>query len=77
MTHANELYQLICSCIAEARRQGWAGSPSTYDLTPADCDWIVDQFVAQIGRKPTREEWRGAGYAWVGNPSHVEDEPNT
>ena len=60
------LRNLIEECRTEWRRQG---SDETHgDLSPADCDWII----SQLGRKPTREEWRDAGFRYVGS-AHCAD----
>lgn len=66
MTTAEKIRHLAADCAREARLQGFDGD--RYELTAADCDWITEQ----IGRKPSRSEWREAGFPNIGS-RHVDD----
>jgi hypothetical protein len=61
--NTNEISVLLASCETEARTQGWTG---IWTPTAPDLEWVC----SKLGRKPTRKEWVGAGFGWVGN-AHV------
>lgn len=59
---------LLADYEAEARNQGL--DPDTvWEPTKFDLEWVCDQ----LGRKPSREEWAGAGLPHVGS-ARVADE---
>lgn len=70
MTHTEtSLTGLIADCIKAARAEGYIGTDRAYDLTPFDCEYVIEN----LGRKPTRQEWAAAGYVYVGS-AHVAEE---
>lgn len=48
----------MADCLYEAQR---AGGTAGGELSPADCDYIVDTVRLAYGRAPTCEEWADAG----------------
>lgn len=60
------------SCFQEWVAQGYDGDASEYEMTEADCDWVVEQVQKQLGRMPTRQDWLDAGFKYVGN-KHYDD----
>jgi hypothetical protein len=45
------IQSLAAQCVTEARKHGYEGA--SYELTAADCEWIVDQ----LGSEPTTQQW--------------------
>jgi len=54
-----ELDELLAECRSEAERQG--APRSGWEPTAEDLEWIC----AELGRKPSREEWTDAGWPLV------------
>jgi len=69
MKDIERIRELIAECRAEARDQGWQGDDEDYVLQAADLDYIVDA----LGYKPTLEQWRAAGLAWIGSAHYAHD----
>lgn len=58
---------LMGQCVDAAVKAGWDGlGREPYAFTREDLDWIV----AELGRKPSADEWEEAGMGWVGG-DHV------
>lgn len=62
---------LLEECVQEARDQGFEGSADEYDYTAADLEWVTDQ----LGYKPTRRDWEGAGLEYIGS-AHIGEGPS-
>lgn len=66
-----KLEALVEECREEAVREGFDEKrDGEWEPTAGDCDWICDR----LPRKPTRQEWREAGWAWVGSNHVCDDE---
>ena len=59
---------LLDACYLDAVHEGrdvggTSIPPRRWTPTEADLDYVV----AELGRRPTRDEWRAAGLSWVGS----------
>ena len=64
----DKIKSLLAECEKLARIEGFEGED--FQPTSADLVWVCDE----LGRKPTAEEWKAAGLAWVGSNHIAEPE---